>query len=43
MTARTASRPAPRRLAVWLYEHPRARLALLLAAPVGWLVVAYLG
>ena len=43
MATLTASRPAPRRLAVWLHEHPRARLALLLALPVGWLVVAYLG
>src|SRR5690348_6556114 len=43
MTTLAASRPAPRRLAVWLHEHPRARLALLLAAPVAWLVVAYLG
>jgi putative spermidine/putrescine transport system permease protein len=43
MATLTASRPAPRRLAVWLSQHPRARLGLLLAAPVGWLVVAYLG
>src|SRR5438105_10306259 len=43
MTTMAASRSAPRRLAVWLYEHPRARLLVLLAAPVGWLVVAYLG
>lgn len=26
-----------------LYRHPRAQLALLLAAPLGWLVIAYLG
>jgi putative spermidine/putrescine transport system permease protein len=32
-----------RRIAIWLDWHPRARLALLLAAPVGWLVVMYLG
>ena len=41
-----APRPAPsvfRRLAIWLVRHPRGRLALLLAAPVAWLGVAYLG
>ncbi|MBA3876456.1 MAG: spermidine/putrescine ABC transporter permease [Anaerolinea sp.] len=32
-----------RRLAGWLDRHSRARLAMLLAAPMGWLVVAYLG
>jgi putative spermidine/putrescine transport system permease protein len=32
-----------RALAVGLYRRPRAQLALLLAAPLGWLVVAYLG
>jgi putative spermidine/putrescine transport system permease protein len=32
-----------RRLAAWLSSHPRVRLGLLLAGPVGWLVVAYLG
>src|SRR6266536_3439750 len=32
-----------RRLAIWLDQRPRMRLALLLAAPVGWLVVMYLG
>ena len=30
-------------MSAWLYERPRVRLALLLAAPVAWLVVAYLG
>jgi putative spermidine/putrescine transport system permease protein len=30
-------------LAAALYRHPRAQLGLLLAAPLGWLVVAYLG
>jgi putative spermidine/putrescine transport system permease protein len=37
---------APGRLraaAAVLYRHPRAQLALLLAAPLGWLVIAYLG
>jgi putative spermidine/putrescine transport system permease protein len=32
-----------RRLASWLSSHPRTRLWLLLAGPVAWLVVAYLG
>ena len=32
-----------RRLAAWLFQRPRARLGLLLAGPVGWLVVLYLG
>ena len=32
-----------RRLGGWLHARPRVRLALLLAAPVAWLVVAYLG
>jgi putative spermidine/putrescine transport system permease protein len=43
MTSMAASRPALRRLAAWLHAHPKARLTLLLAAPVGWLVVAYFG
>jgi putative spermidine/putrescine transport system permease protein len=34
---------APRRLAAWLHRHPRARLGRLLGAPLGWLVLAYLG
>ncbi len=34
---------AGRRLAVFLYRRPRLRLGLLLAPPVGWLLVAYLG
>ena len=33
----------PRRLAASLYRHPRAQLSALLAVPLGWLVVAYLG
>ncbi|MDQ2934025.1 MAG: ABC transporter permease [Chloroflexota bacterium] len=32
-----------RRLAVGLYRRPRAALALLLAVPLAWLLVAYLG
>ena len=44
MTTIAAANEAPlRRLAAWLHERPRVRLALLLAAPVGWLVVMYLG
>src|SRR5262245_39180509 len=32
-----------RALAAALYRRPRAQLALLLAAPLGWIVIAYLG
>jgi putative spermidine/putrescine transport system permease protein len=32
-----------RRLSTYLYRHPGVGLALLLAAPIGWLVVVYLG
>jgi putative spermidine/putrescine transport system permease protein len=32
-----------RRLATFLYGHQRLQLGLLLAAPMGWLVLAYLG
>jgi putative spermidine/putrescine transport system permease protein len=41
--------PAPprpgglRRFAGWLHARPRVRLGLLLAAPLGWLALAYLG
>jgi putative spermidine/putrescine transport system permease protein len=38
-----ASPSAGRRLAAWLSSHGRVRLGLLLAAPIAWLVVAYLG
>jgi putative spermidine/putrescine transport system permease protein len=34
---------ARRRLSSFFYRHPRWRLAALLALPVGWLVVGYLG
>jgi putative spermidine/putrescine transport system permease protein len=34
---------AGRRLASALYRRPRLQLGLLLSAPIGWLVVAYLG
>jgi putative spermidine/putrescine transport system permease protein len=39
----TASKPAGREPAGLLWRRPRLRLSLLLAGPVGWLVVAYLG
>ena len=32
-----------RRLSTFFYRHPRVRLAALLALPVGWMVVVYLG
>lgn len=32
-----------RRLASWLHRHPRARVGALLAGPIAWLVLAYLG
>jgi putative spermidine/putrescine transport system permease protein len=32
-----------RRLATFIYRRPRLQLGLLLAAPMGWLVLAYLG
>jgi putative spermidine/putrescine transport system permease protein len=32
-----------RRLAAALYRHPRAQLAILLSAPLGWLLIAYIG
>ncbi|HET9243252.1 MAG TPA: ABC transporter permease [Gaiella sp.] len=32
-----------RRLSTFLYRHPRARLAALLALPLGWLVIVYFG
>jgi putative spermidine/putrescine transport system permease protein len=38
-----ASPGLSRRLAVYLHRRPRLRLGLLLAPPLGWLVVAYLG
>ena len=48
MTSATATAPPPasgrlRGLAIGLFRHPRAQLALLLAAPLGWFVIAYLG
>jgi len=41
-TERAVAGPA-RRLSAVLYRRPKARLALLLAAPLGWMVVVYLG
>ncbi len=47
MTAAAGARPARpsilRRAAAAIYRRPRLQLGLLLSAPVGWLVVAYLG
>ncbi len=40
---RSGRASVPRRVAAWLHRHPRVRLWLLLAAPLGWLVLAYLG
>jgi putative spermidine/putrescine transport system permease protein len=34
---------ARRRLSVFLFRHPRAKLGILLGAPVAWMVVVYLG
>jgi putative spermidine/putrescine transport system permease protein len=42
-TGATVPASAARRLGAWLDGRPRLRLALLLAAPVAWLVVVYLG
>jgi putative spermidine/putrescine transport system permease protein len=41
-----APRPRPgirRRIAMWLHARPRAQLGLLLATPLGWLAIVYLG
>jgi putative spermidine/putrescine transport system permease protein len=49
MTAATATTSPPppqgrlRGVAAAFYRHPRAQLGLLLAAPLAWIVVAYLG
>ncbi len=43
---RTLARSSPsplRRVVAALYRHPRVQLGALLAGPVGWLVLAYLG
>jgi putative spermidine/putrescine transport system permease protein len=31
------------KVSTWLYRHPKSRLAILLSAPMAWLVIAYLG
>jgi putative spermidine/putrescine transport system permease protein len=43
MTTASPRPTAARRLAAFLHRRPRAALAVLLAPPLGWLVVAYLG
>ena len=44
MTTQIVTAPSfPRRLAATLHRHARLRLGLLLAGPVGWLVIAYIG
>ena len=48
MTSVPYEQPPPletlgRRLSVYFYRHPRVSLALLLALPLGWVAVAYLG
>ena len=42
-TAEAPKGPVRRRLAGSLWRHPKAQLGLLLAGPIGWLVIAYLG
>jgi putative spermidine/putrescine transport system permease protein len=42
-TTPPATRSLTRRVAAWSHRHPRARLGLILALPVAWLVVVYLG
>jgi putative spermidine/putrescine transport system permease protein len=43
LAGRTATGGPARRLASWLYHHARVRLAVLLSAPLAWLLLAYLG
>jgi putative spermidine/putrescine transport system permease protein len=48
MTSVSTAEPPPRessgrRLSTFLFRHPRLRLAGLLAGPLGWLVLVYLG
>ena len=43
-TGTSTARPSfRRRLATWFYRHPRLQLGGLLAAPIAWLLVAYMG
>jgi ABC-type spermidine/putrescine transport system permease subunit I len=43
MTTLTVARGPVRRLSSWLHRHSRAGLAVLLSAPLAWLLLAYLG
>jgi putative spermidine/putrescine transport system permease protein len=43
MTAQIVARGPARRLSSWLHRHSRAGLAVLLSAPLAWLLLAYLG
>lgn len=47
ITAPEALEPAPlgarRRLGVWIHARPRVRLGALLSAPLGWLLIVYIG
>jgi putative spermidine/putrescine transport system permease protein len=42
-TSLAPDRSPPRRLAVWLHQHPRLRLAALLGGPIVWLGFVYVG
>jgi len=42
-TSQPPRRSPGRRLATFLYRHSRVQLGLLLAPPLGWLLIAYLG
>ena len=42
-TSLAPDRSPPRRLAVWLHQHPRLRLAALLGGPIAWLGIVYIG
>jgi len=43
LSASGAAPPRRRRVAAWLHARPRVQLRLLLAAPLAWMVIAYLG
>jgi putative spermidine/putrescine transport system permease protein len=43
MTSAPVTRGPARRLSSWLHRHSRAGLAVLLSAPLAWLLLAYLG
>jgi putative spermidine/putrescine transport system permease protein len=42
-TSLAPDRSPPRRLAVWLHQHPRLRLSALLGGPIVWLGFVYVG